>query len=188
MRSANIHFQNGYEPFRPTAGKPDAVRPLAAQGGVEDRLRLVAFAELQARDLFFYGAEKFAGQVPELWVNDWKRFAEVEDTHAQLLLTRMAELGLSPGARTVSDKLSRLCRAATDPVLFLFLLSSAEERGMEAGNVLGREMAKVDEASALLFARIAREEVEHVESARSALAPFAGAELQERARHLSAAL
>ena len=38
------------------------------------------------------------------------------------------------------------------------------------------------------LAQIAREEVEHVEAARSFLAPFTVAELQERARALSATL
>jgi uncharacterized ferritin-like protein (DUF455 family) len=182
MQSKDIHFGNGYAPFRPTAGKPDGVRPLGALGGVEDRLRLVAFAELQARDLFRYGAQRFP-DAP--WCATWLRFADVEDRHAQMLLSRMAELGFEPGARTVSDKLSRLCRAASDVVLFLFLLSSAEERGMEAGVVLGAQMQKVDPVSAAIFAQIAREEVEHVEEARAALAPYAAATLQEQARALS---
>ncbi|MGZ3705842.1 MAG: hypothetical protein ACXWP1_07895, partial [Bdellovibrionota bacterium] len=69
------HFGNSYSPFRPTGGKPDYVRPLDGKGGVEDRLRLVAFAELQARDLFRYGASKFAGVAPEAWISDWLRFA-----------------------------------------------------------------------------------------------------------------
>ena len=172
--------------FRLAEGKPDSVRPLANAGGVEDRLRLVAFAELQARDLFRYGANRFSENVD--WAASWSRFAEVEDRHAQMLLHRMEELGLDLGARTVSDKLSRLCRAADDPVLFLFLLSSAEERGMEAGFVLGREMAKVDPVSARLFEQIAQEEVEHVEAARLFLSPFSQAGLQAQARHLSGIL
>lgn len=185
MRSKDIHFENGYAPFRPAAGKPDGVRPLAALGGVEDRLRLVAFAEVQARDLFLYGASRFP-EAPAAWRENWVRFAEVEDRHAQMLLSRMAELGLEPGARTVSDKLSRLCRATDDAVLFLFLLSSAEERGMDAGFVLGEQMRKIDPVSAEIFAQIAREEVEHVEAARAALAPYVAAELQAQARALSA--
>ena len=186
MQSKSIHFDSGYLPFRPTAGKPDGVRPLGAVGGVEDRLRLVAFAELQARDLFRYGAERFSASALPGWRETWLRFAEVEDRHAQLLLSRMHELGFAPGARTVSDKLSRLCRATDDVVLFLFLLSSAEERGMEAGVILGEQMQKVDATSAALFAQIAREEVEHVDAARAALAPYDAENLKERARLLSA--
>lgn len=187
MRSADIQLASGYKPFRPTAGKPDGVRALGALGGVEDRLRLVAFAELQARDLFRYGADKFPS-APPAWREGWLRFAEVEDRHAQMLLSRMTELGLDPGARTVSDKLTRLCHAAVDATLFLFLLSSAEERGMEAGFVLGSQMRAVDPISSEIFAQIAREEVEHVESARLALAPFVGDELRSRARDLGARL
>lgn len=188
MISTEIHFGNGYIPFQPTAGRTAAVRGLRAAGGVGDRLRLVAFAELQARDLFLYGSEAFAGAAPEGWRARWRDFAAVEDRHAQLLLSRMTELGVEPGARTVSDKLSRLCRAASDPFLFLFLLSSAEERGMEAGFALGDQMREVDPISAALFARIAEEEVEHVEAARSMLAGQGLAELQGRARLLSSSL
>lgn len=188
MRSADFHYDNQYGSFRTTAGKPDSIRKLEAPGGVEDRLRVVAFAELQARDLFRYGAERFAAEIPADWKESWLRFAEVEDLHAQLLLTRMAELGLAPGERTVSDKLSRLCRAATDPVMFLFLLASAEERGMEAGVVIGEQMKKVDPVSAAIFARIASEEVEHVEAATRFLAPYEEPKLQERARELAASL
>jgi uncharacterized ferritin-like protein (DUF455 family) len=188
MRSKDIHFGNGYAPFRPTGGRPDGVRALGSTGGIEDRLRLVAFAELQARDLFLYGYERFSGHAPSAWTNSWRRFAEVEDRHAQMLLSRMEELGQSPGARTVSDKLSRLCRATDDAVLFLFLLSSAEERGMDAGFVIGEQMRQTDSVSAEIFAQIAREEVEHVDAARGFLAPFSAAGLQERARALSADL
>lgn len=186
MRSSEITYSNGYQPFR--IGKPDTIRPLSAPEGVADRLRVVAFAELQARDLFRYGCERFGALVPAQWRADWERFAAVEDKHAQMLLTRMVELGVDVGARAVSDKLSRLCRSTDDAVLFLFLLSSAEERGMEAGNVLGKQMGVVDAVSAALFAQIAAEEVEHVESARDALAPFAQPELRERARLLSVGL
>jgi uncharacterized ferritin-like protein (DUF455 family) len=180
-----MHFDNSYAPFRPTAGKPDGVRPLADFGGVEDRLRVVAFAELQARDLFRFGASKFATSAPAEWIQDWLRFADVEDRHAQMLLSRMHELGFDPGARTVSNKLTRLCHGADDATLFLFLLSGAEERGMEAGQILGQQMAAVDSVSSAIFAQIAREEVEHVDSARAALAGFEVDPLRARARDLS---
>jgi uncharacterized ferritin-like protein (DUF455 family) len=188
MRSEMIHFAGGYAPFRPTTGRPDPARGLASPEGVADRLRLVAFAELQARDLFTYGLEHFSGKVPQLWLDSWAAFAKVEERHAQMLLDRMLELGVDPGAKTVSDKLSRLCRAAAEPVLFLFLLSSAEERGMDAGFILGEQMRAVDPLSADIFARIAAEEVEHVKMAREALAAFSQEELREGARRLSALL
>jgi uncharacterized ferritin-like protein (DUF455 family) len=188
MRSSEILYHYGYSPFRTTSGKPDLIRPLSAPEGVADRLRVVAFAELQARDLFRYGCERFKGLAPSHWLAEWERFSIVEDRHAQMLLTRMAEIGVEAGARSVSDKLSRLCRNTDDPVLFLFLLSSAEERGMESGMVLAEQMQKFDAVSSAIFAQIASEEVEHVESARAALAGYVVPELRERARVLSAGL
>src|ERR1700722_10346674 len=100
MQAASLSFDNSYAPFRLAEGKPDAIRGLTAPEGVADRLRLVAFAELQARDLFRYGALRFAGLVPESWSSDWLRFSIVEERHAQLLLDRMEALGLSISERT----------------------------------------------------------------------------------------
>ncbi len=76
MQSAQFHYQNGYKGFRTTSARPDTIRKLEAPGGVADRLRVVAFAELQARDLFRYGAERFGGEVPAEWRSNWLRFAE----------------------------------------------------------------------------------------------------------------
>lgn len=185
MHSSDFTFLNNWGSF--SIGKPEAIRALATPEGVADRLRVVAFAELQARDAFRYGAERFP-EVPVEWREAWLRFADVEDRHAQMLLYRMAELGVEPGARRVSDKLTRLCRKADDAITFLFLLSSAEERGMEAGQILGEQMKAYDPASAALFAQIAEEEVEHVETANSQLAGVELEPLRVRAREISASL
>jgi uncharacterized ferritin-like protein (DUF455 family) len=183
MRSASINFENQWQSFQ-LAPRADAIRAISTAEGVGDRLRVVAFAELQARDAFRWGAERFP-EAPAEWREEWLRFAEVEDRHAQMLLTRMAELGVDPSSRAVTDKLTRLCRLAEDPITFLFLLSSAEERGMEAGNVLAKQMAPIDAESAAIFAQIAEEEVEHVASAKLALEGQAIDPLRERARFLS---
>lgn len=185
IRSSDIHFGNGFKPFRTTKEKPDPVRPLSGPEGVADRLRLVAFAELQARDIFLYGIDRFAGEAHENWLDAWKRFAAVEDRHAQILLTRMEELKIEIPARAVSDKLTRLCRRAENPVDFLFLLSSAEERGMEAGFILGKEMLERDPMSAALFKQIADEEVEHVAMAREALSAYDLGTLKEKAKEIN---
>jgi uncharacterized ferritin-like protein (DUF455 family) len=187
MKAEDIHWGNGYQPFSLDVQRPAAIRKLQAVGGVEDRLRLVAFAELQARDLFLWGAEKFSA-APAEWRQAWISFAPVENRHAQMLLNRMVELGVSPGAKTVSQKLSELCRAAPTAEMFLFLLASAEERGMDAGFVLGQEMAAVDPISAALFQQIAEEEREHVEMAKIAMSAFDITKLQAEARALSASL
>lgn len=174
-----------WTPFRVDPVKTDVIRALTAAEGVADRLRLVAFAELQARDAFAYGAAKFKEEVPADWIRAWEEFAKVEDRHAQMLLTRMYELGVDPGARLVSEKLTRLCLAAKDAVTFLFILASAEERGMEAGEILGAQMVAVDEVSAAIFAQIAKEEVEHVAMSKEALASYSYEELRERARQVN---
>lgn len=188
FNSKEISFQNRWLPFKVRDEKPEQIRELKAADGVADRLRLVAFAEVQARDIFRMGAERFAGVAPDNWLEEWKRFADVEERHAQMLLNRMSDLGFDPGARFVSDKLWRLCKLADDPILFLFLLSSAEERGMEAGFILGEQMKAVDAESAAVFAQIASEEVEHVEFAKLALAGHEFNVLRERAKATNALL
>jgi uncharacterized ferritin-like protein (DUF455 family) len=187
MRSSDIKQENQWQPFR-LAERGDAIRAMNGTDGVADRLRLVAFAELQARDAFRSGAARFEGAIPEELRQTWLRFAEVEDRHAQMLLARMTELAVEPGARAVSDKLTRLCEKATDPIVFLFLLSSAEERGMEQGKLLGEQMLQVDEASARIFLQIAEEEVEHVQMARDALASYDLNLLRDQARAVNALL
>jgi uncharacterized ferritin-like protein (DUF455 family) len=185
MLSKNIKEANFWLPFQVRMERPDPIRAMGAKEGVADRLRVVAFAELQARDAFLWGANQFP-EAPEAWLQDWRRFAEVEDRHAQMLLTRMVELGVNPGERWVSDKLTKLCHQAKDPITFLFILSSAEERGMEAGLTLGKQMRPYDAISADLFEQIAQDEVEHVASAKAALAGQVYEELRDRARTLSA--
>ena len=187
-QSKQITPDQAWSPFRVSNEKTSLTRGMNSLDGVGDRLRLVAFAELQAREAFLWGAQKFKGQAPDAWIERWVEFATVEDRHAQMLLTRMAELGVQPGAKPVSDKLSRLCRASEDPITFLFVLASAEERGMEAGSILGKQMAEYDPISAAVFAQIANEEVEHVEMSRMALEGYDLEDLKARARAVNALL
>jgi uncharacterized ferritin-like protein (DUF455 family) len=185
MQSREITEQTGWRPFKTRLVKPDLIRAISTKEGIADRLRVVAFAELQARDAFLWGVERFP-EAPADWRKSWAEFALVEDRHAQLLLNRMSELGVDPGERWVSDKLTKLCKEATDPVTFLFCLSSAEERGMEAGMALGKQMQPHDAISAAIFAQIAQEEVEHVNMAKAALAECVYDDLRARAKSLSA--
>ncbi len=185
-QASEITKETRWSPFQVRAGKSEAIRGLTALDGVADRLRLVCFAELQARDAFRYGAARFAETAPKAWIEDWLRFAAVEERHAQMLLDRMAELGVEHGAKAVSDKLTALCEAAPDALTFLFLLSSAEERGMEAGSILGKQMQSVDPVSAAVFAQIAEEEVEHVAMAKAALKDHEEEALRVRARAVNA--
>jgi uncharacterized ferritin-like protein (DUF455 family) len=180
INALSINFENNWNPYR-IAPKQDMIRALGAPEGVADRLRVVAFAELQARDSFQWAADFFTEAPPE-WRERWREFAAVENRHAQMLLDRAGELGVRLDERAVSDKLSRLCRVARDPVLFLFMISSAEERGMEAGFTIGEQMKPYDEVSAGIFRTIAEEEVEHVEMANKVLSGYNLEELKERAR------
>jgi rubrerythrin len=180
LQAISIGYSNGWSPFK-VATKADLVRPMQKLGGVEDRLRIVAFAEVQARDAFMWGAEHFK-DAPQEWKEVWTSFAKVENRHAQMLLDRFFELGFALEARAVSEKLTKLCRASTDPITFLFLLASAEERGMEAGHILGKQMQSVDPISAKLFLQIADEEQEHVAHSKKILQDFDINELRERAK------
>lgn len=180
--ASSITEKSGWAPFQIQLQKPDLIRGMGSEEGIGDRLRVVAFAELQARDAFQSGVDRFSRAVPEYWSKQWLAFAKVEARHAQMLLDRMKVLGVSISARKVSDKLTRLCKTAQDPIVFLFCLASAEERGMEAGNQLKDLVAKYDPISAAIFEEIASEEVEHVRAAKEMLAPFSYDELREKAR------
>lgn len=171
MNVETINYKNKWSPFR-LAIKAETIGKLGQVNGVVDRLRLVCFAELQARDLFRYGAKKFLGIAPQEWIDSWEMFAEVENRHGQMLWDRFHELGGSIESKAISNKLYRHCISTEDYILFLFLLSSAEERGMESGYILSDQMHSVDPKSAEIFKQIAEEEVEHVESATRFLKEF----------------
>ncbi len=178
----DINEQNSWSPFK-LAAKAEVIRPLQSKEGIADRLRTVAIAELLARDAFSWGVRQFP-EAPQEWLDLWTSFEAIEDRHAQMLLDRMTALGVRAEDRVVSDKLSKLCRTATDPIIFWFLISTAEERGMEAGFLLGKQMHEYDAESAAIFKQIADEEVEHVESANKFLAGYDLEELRARARVL----
>lgn len=186
IQSTSILPANAWHPFR-LGPKAEPVRALTHAEGVADRLRVVAFAELQAREAFLLGARRFP-EAPARWRDAWVSFAAVEDRHARMLLQRMEELGVEPGGRLVSDRIWQLCQAAPDWELFFFLLASAEERGMESGFTLAKLMQPVDATSAALFEQIAREEVEHVELAKAAIGSLPADAMQARARSLNATL
>ncbi|MCO5142295.1 MAG: hypothetical protein M9962_04300 [Oligoflexia bacterium] len=164
MNVESINYKNRWSPFR-LSERADSIGKLSQDNGVVDRLRLVCFAELQARDLFRYGAEKFKTIAPMEWIESWLQFAEVENRHGQMLWDRFIDLNGIIENRAVSNKLYRHCLSTEDHILFLFLLSSAEERGMESGYILSEQMDLIDKKSANIFKQIAEEEEEHVESA-----------------------
>jgi uncharacterized ferritin-like protein (DUF455 family) len=131
---------------------------------VGDRLRAAAFAEIQAREAFVWGARVFT-EAPEGLRLAWREFAAIEDRHLGWLLRRMQELGISVEERSVSDQLWRSlisCQNARD---FAFFMASAEERGRRAGERFREALAKRDPITAEIFGKIAEEEVEHIAAA-----------------------
>lgn len=156
-----------WTPFKITADgrRAEPPRALCSREGVGDRLRTAAMAELQAREAFLWAAARFE-DAPEGLRPAWRSLAAEEDRHLGWLLGRMAELGVDPAGREVSDRLWRsltACRSARD---FAELIASAEERGRVAGEGFGSELAAFDPATASIFARIAEEEIAHIALAR----------------------
>jgi len=133
--------------------------------GVGDRLRTIAFAELQARDAFRWAADRFEDASPALKAA-WLGLAEEEQKHLDWLLARMEDLGTPLLERCVSDQLWRSLQSCESARAFTLYISSAEDWGREAGERLAEQLHATDPESAALFARIAKEEEGHVAIAR----------------------
>jgi rubrerythrin len=155
-----------WAPFRVTAVGTRAPKPrgLGSVAGVGDRLRTAAFAEIQARDAFLWAAERF--DADDRVKTAWRRLARAEDKHLGWLLARMADLDQDPAERPVSDQLWRSLLSRPDAAGFASHMAGAEDWGREAGERLGARLEQVDPVSSALFARIADEEVGHIDLAR----------------------
>lgn len=162
------HSENDIEtpdwsPFRvaPRGTRGDAPRSIDTPEGIGDRLRAAAFAELQAKEAFFWAADHLSDASPALR-SAWRGLGLAEERHLNWLLKRMEELGYSVQDRSVSDQLwisLRSCKSAKDFSLFM---ASAEERGRRAGERFHEAMLSRDPVTARIFGQIAREEVEHI--------------------------
>ena len=140
---------------------PPPARGMGGPDGLGDRLRTAAFAERQAFAAFFWAAENLAGASDELRAA-WRRIGLEEKLHLELLLARMAELGVNVAARSVSDRLWRglsSCRSAAE---FSALMRKAEARGLAAEETFRRVLADRDPVTAAIFGRIADDEAEHL--------------------------
>ncbi|HEX4046955.1 MAG TPA: DUF455 family protein [Elusimicrobiota bacterium] len=151
---------------------PDAFAP-APRGintpeGLGDRLRVAAFAELQAREAFRWAADTLLDASPAQR-SSWRKIADDEHRHLELLLGRMAELGVAPGARAVSDRLWRSLRACKSAAAFIPYMRTAEERGRAAEESFRRSLADRDPVTAALFGKIADDEAEHIASSLTGL-------------------
>ncbi len=140
-------------------------RKLSRPGGVGDRLRAAAFAELQAREAFAWAAEHFV-DAPENLRGTWRNLSIAEQRHLGWLLDRMEELGVDVAERPVSDALWHALTSCEDAEQFSRWMADAEERGRAAGLKIGRKLSGVDAVTARIFETIAEEEVAHVAVAR----------------------
>lgn len=144
---------------------PPAPRGINTPEGLGDRLRVAAFAELQAREAFRWAADTLVDASPKLRAA-WRRIADDEHRHLEMLLGRMAELGVKPDARPVSDRLWRSLRACKSAVEFVPYMRTAEERGRAAEESFRRALELRDPVTSALFGKIADDETEHIALSR----------------------
>ncbi len=161
-----MHAQD-WTPFTlvPQGDLTPITRDMKSIEGRGDRLRVAAFAEMQAREAFLGAATRYT-DAPEELRDAWRRLAREEDKHLGWLLKRMQELGQDPAARGVSDALWRSfkhCETAKDFALFM---AAAEERGRVAGERFAAALQATDPETARIFGQIALEERAHIELAR----------------------
>ncbi|MBI3553923.1 MAG: ferritin-like domain-containing protein [Elusimicrobia bacterium] len=152
-----------WKPFVVCSADEDApkARGFNAPDGLGDRLRTAAFAERQAAEAFRWAAESL-GEAPEALRAAWRELSGEENKHLGWILGRMAQLGVDPAARPVSDRLWRSLTACRDHREFARLMARAEERGKAAEESFRRSLAERDPATADLFGRIAEEEERHI--------------------------
>ena len=140
---------------------PPAPRGMNTEEGLGDRLRVAAFAELQAREAFRWAADTLLGASDALRAS-WRRIADDENRHLEMLLGRMAELGVRPDARPVSDRLWRSLRECKTVPIFVAYMRTAEERGRAAEESFRRKLADRDPVTSAIFGKIADDETEHI--------------------------
>lgn len=138
-----------------------AARGMGGPEGLGDRLRTAAFAERQAFAAFHWAAGAFA-DAPEELRAAWRRVGDEEKVHLDLLLGRMAELGVAVDARPVSDRLWRRLTTSTTAAEFAAMMREAEARGQAAEESFRRSLAGRDPVTAAIFGRIADDEAEHL--------------------------
>jgi uncharacterized ferritin-like protein (DUF455 family) len=139
-------------------------RSIDTLGGVGDRLRAAAFAEIQAREAFLWASLTFE-DAPDGLREAWKTLAKAEDRHLGWLLERMTELGIDVRERKVSDHLWQSlvsCKSARE---FAMFMANAEERGRRAGERFHQNLLTRDPETARIFGQIAEEEVAHIKLA-----------------------
>ena len=152
-----------WEPFDVCADgeEPPRPRPFRSAEGLGDRLRTAAFAELQAQRAFRWAAARF-DDVPEELKRRWSEIVDDEARHHDLIVGRMAELGVPIDARPVSLALWRSLESCETGRDFCLYIASAEERGRRAGLALVEALGQSDPETAEVFREIVEDEVEHI--------------------------
>lgn len=140
---------------------PPASRGLGGPHGLGDRLRTAAFAERQAFAAFQWAAQTI-GDASQEMRSAWRQMASEEEGHLQLILGRMAELGVSVSERPVSDRLWRWLRTSHGAKEFSVRMLEAEARGKAAEDSFRRSLSERDPVTAAIFARIADDEARHL--------------------------
>ena len=136
-------------------------RGLGGPDGLGDRLRTAAFAERQAFEAFTWAADNIPDAPTDLR-EAWRRIGLEEKRHLDLLLSRMAELGVKVEDRPVSDRLWRSLRACTNTADFALRMRTAEARGRAAEETFRRVLAGRDPVTAAIFGQIADDEAQHL--------------------------
>ncbi len=148
----------------PRSERDPPPRPIQTVGGLCDRVRTAAFAELQAYHAFTWAAETF-GEAPSDLRQTWLSLAHEEIGHLVSLLNLLGTLGESPEERPVSDWLFASFMNCTSAREFAHFMASAEERGKKAGERFSKDFSKSHAEAAALFGKIARDEQRHIDTA-----------------------
>ncbi len=151
--------------------KAPTARAITTKEGLGDRLRFVAFAEMQAVQAFRLAAEVF-GEVPKEVRDLWLTLAHEEEKHLNILLNRMKAIGVDPAERAQSLALWKSfdhCKTAGE---FARFMANAEDWGKSSGEKFHQTLLKIDPVTAEIFRIIAEEESLHIELARKVLDKF----------------
>jgi uncharacterized ferritin-like protein (DUF455 family) len=153
-----------WEPFVliPPGQKSPVPQSMSHRDGLGDRLRIAAFAELQAVRAFSWAAEHFTDVPPSLR-DGWERQIPEEKLHFRLIVERMNNLGVRPEQKAVSAQLSEKLYASESAEQFAIEIATAEHKGRLAALRMAEYLKNRDSVTAAVFHRIASDEVSHIQ-------------------------
>lgn len=153
-----------WEPFvlAPPDEKAPFPKPMSHREGLGDRLRIAAFAELQAVRAFGWATENFADVSPKV-IEGWQLQIPEEKFHFRLIMERMAHLGVHAHQKPVSASLSESLYACQTGREFAVKIATAEHKGRLAALKMAAYLENRDPVTAQVFLRIAHDELAHVQ-------------------------